>query len=170
MPKSTPTRPLLRVTDKGSETVHDEWTRITDHGPLPEGPALIPLERYLDERESLKAREGRIGVEVPGEVDEDQIASVAGEVDLIAVRVPKFADGRHYSTARLLRMRHGFKGELRATGDVLPDQLFYMRRVGYDAFELRADKSLETAQRLLDTFSVTYQPAEVGQPLFRRRA
>ena len=126
MPKSTPTRPLLRVTANGAEATHDEWTRVTDLGPRPDGPSLISLERYLSERDILAAHGGRIGVEIPGDIDEAVLASISRDVELIAVRVPKFADGRHYSTARLLRMRYGYTGELRATGDVLPDQLFYM--------------------------------------------
>jgi uncharacterized protein (DUF934 family) len=90
---------------------------------------------------------------------------------LVAIEVAKFTDGRHYSLARLLRERHGFTGELRAVGDVLPDQLFYMLRCGYSSFELAPGKSLETGVRCLAAFSVSYQgAADDPRPLYRRRA
>ena len=88
----------------------------------------------------------------------------------MALNFPIFRDGRAYSTARLLRDRYGFKGELRATGDVLRDQIFFMRRVGFDAFEVRGDRSIEDALKAFDDFKVTYQPsADESQPLWRRR-
>ncbi|WP_416394816.1 DUF934 domain-containing protein [Allohahella sp. A8] len=87
---------------------------------------------------------------------------------LIALHFPKFVDGRSYSSAYLLRQRFGFTGELRAVGDVLVDQLFYMRRCGFDAFELRADKLVEDALNALNAFSVKYQGSiDRAEPLFR---
>ncbi|MGB5063692.1 MAG: DUF934 domain-containing protein, partial [Candidatus Competibacter sp.] len=77
---------------------------------------------------------------------------------------PKFSDGRAYSQARLLRERHGYRGEIRAVGDVLRDQLFFMARCGFDAFEPRADRSLEDALAAFGDFSASYQPA-ADQPL-----
>ena len=80
-------------------------------------------------------------------------------------------DGRGYSTARLLRERYGYQGEIRAIGDVLQDQLFLMARCGFDAFALRADKSIEKALAAFETFKAPYQAAvDQPQPLFRRRA
>lgn len=81
-----------------------------------------------------------------------------------------FTDGRNYSNARLLRDRYGYKGELRAIGDVLRDQLFYLHRCGFDAYALRADKDPYEALESLKDFSVTYQAAtDEPLPLFRRR-
>jgi len=89
---------------------------------------------------------------------------------VIALNFPSFTDGRHYSSARLLRERYGYKGEIRAIGDVLRDQLFYMRRCGFDAFAIRADRDPVDALEGLKDFSVTYQAAaDDERPLFRRR-
>jgi hypothetical protein len=87
---------------------------------------------------------------------------------VIGVNFPKFTDGRSYSSARLLRERYGYAGEIRAIGDVLQDQLFYMRRCGIDAYALRADKDIDKALAGLRVFSETYQAAaDQPQPLFR---
>lgn len=89
---------------------------------------------------------------------------------MIAVNFPAFTDGRGFSSARLLRERYGYKGEIRAIGDVLRDQLFFMRRCGFDAYAIRADRSPEDALVSLDDFSEVYQTSvEQPLPLFRRR-
>ena len=89
---------------------------------------------------------------------------------LIAVDFPKFSDGRGYSIARLLRERYGFEGELRAIGDVLRDQLYYLRQCGFNAFAVRADRDVEAALRGLADFSDGYQASVATPlPLFRRR-
>ena len=88
---------------------------------------------------------------------------------LIAVDFPNFADGRGYSIAYQLRARQGFEGELRAIGDVLRDQLFYMQRVGFNAFATRPDRSIDDALKGLTDFSDTYQTSwDQKTPLFRR--
>ena len=93
-----------------------------------------------------------------------------GSLSVVGVNFPKFTDGRGYSIATLLRSRYGFKGELRAIGDVLRDQLFYMRRVGFNAFAVRSDKDIQDAAQALTDFSETYQGAiDQALPLFRRR-
>ena len=86
------------------------------------------------------------------------LANDFDQLALIAVRFPKFTDGRGYSIARLLR-RLGWKGELRAVGDVLRDQLFYMTRCGFDAFALRDDQDPQVALTAFSDFTVPYQPA-----------
>ncbi len=87
---------------------------------------------------------------------------------MIAIEFPIYRDGRGYSQARILRDRYSYEGELRAVGDVLKDQMFYLHRVGFNAFEVRADRSIEDALKSLKDFSVTYQPA-VDNPLPLRR-
>jgi uncharacterized protein (DUF934 family) len=99
------------------------------------------------------------------------LADKLGNADRIAVHFPKFADGRGYSIATLLRKRVGFAGELRAVGDVLCDQLFYMSRVGFDALALRDDQDPATALNALAQFTESYQDSvDTPSPLFRRRA
>lgn len=155
--------------------VEDDALSLADDAPLPShGRVLVSLARAAGEREALRARPEGFGVRVPGDAEPEAIVEALGGslegVALLAIVVPKSTDGRHYSLARLLRERFGYRGELRAVGDVLPDSLFYMQRCGYDAFELRADKSLATGLRALEAFSVTYQgAADDPRPLWRRR-
>jgi uncharacterized protein (DUF934 family) len=102
--------------------------------------------------------------------DPAAIADRLGAAARVEVNFPKFADGRGYSIARLLRERHGYKGELRAVGDVQRDQLFYLSRVGFDAFLLRDGEDAEGALAALGDFSDAYQASvERPLPLFRRR-
>lgn len=155
--------------------VEDDAIALADDAPLPEhGRVLVSLERAARELETLRARPEGFGVRVPGDAEPEAIVeALGGSLDhlaLLAIVVPKSTDGRHYSLARLLRERFAYHGELRAVGDVLPDSLFYMHRCGYDAFDVRADKSLATSLRALEAFSVTYQgAADDPRPLWRRR-
>ncbi|MFC3695211.1 DUF934 domain-containing protein [Chenggangzhangella methanolivorans] len=114
----------------------DEWTRTGEDEAVGEGPAILPLKRFLAEREALSQRNSPLGVIVePGE-KLDELVPHLTRVTLVVLPFPKFADGRSSSTARLLRERHGFEGEVRAAGDVLIDQMPLMRRCGFDAFEI----------------------------------
>jgi uncharacterized protein (DUF934 family) len=171
-------RRIIRVSrgdvEEKAEIVVDHWQRLDDDAPLPSFdalPVLVSTRRAARQRAELDARAGGWGVWTPGDGEPREVAEAFGDRPLIAVLVPKFTDGRHYSLARLLRERHGYAGDLRAVGDVLPDQLFYMRRCGYSSFELAPGKSLETGLRALAAFSVSYQAAaDDPRPLFRRRA
>jgi uncharacterized protein (DUF934 family) len=149
----------------------DAWTTIADDTPVPEtGDVIVSLTRWLAQSPSLSATGRRIGVRLQPDDDVEQIAATLGAIALVEVDFPKFTDGRGYSTARLLRDRLGFAGEVRATGHVLPDQVFYMARCGFDAFELADGKSPDDALAALEAFSVTYQAAaDDPRPLFRRR-
>ena len=108
---------------------------------------------------------------VQGDDDPQALAADLERIPLVAIQFARFNDGRGYSIARLLRQRYGYRGELRAIGDVLRDQLFYMKRVGFDAFALRADQDVDAALHAFADFSETYQAAvDQPLPLFRRRA
>lgn len=132
--------------------------------------ALIPAEFWLENREQF-AGNNDIGVWLHGHEEPELLADHVHELPVVAVNFPKFSDGRGYSTARLLRERFGFKNELRAIGDVLLDQLQFMKRCGFDTYELRPDKDIRKAARSLNFFSQGYQAAtDTDLPLFRRRA
>jgi uncharacterized protein (DUF934 family) len=150
--------------------VEDEFLRPSDEESLPpEGDLLVSLARFRAERAELVARPGKLGVIVPGETDPEELREHLHELDLVAIELPKFTDGRGFTTGRLLRDRLGFTGELRAVGYVLRDQIFYLSRCGFDAFELRPNRDPEEALRAFEEFSVTYQPAvDEPQPLWRR--
>ncbi|PRQ04523.1 hypothetical protein ENSA5_07540 [Enhygromyxa salina] len=166
-------RRIIRIGDAGPEIVIDHWQRLGDDDPLPSFdalPVLVSRSRAAADRAALDARVGSWGVWLAGDAAPEDVAPEVLGLPLVAIVVPKFTDGRHFSLATLLRTRYGFVGELRAVGDVLPDQLFYMRRCGYTSFELKPGKSLDTGLRTLDAFSVSYQAAaDDARPLYRRR-
>ena len=136
---------------------------------LPEGPCLVPAELWLAGREHF-AGNNQVGLWLDSHEEPELIAEHVQQLPLIAVNFPKFSDGRGYSSARLLRERFGYQGELRAIGDVLLDQLQFMKRCGFDSYALRPDKDINKASRCLNFFSNAYQAAtDNNEPLFRRR-
>jgi uncharacterized protein (DUF934 family) len=157
---------------KGQEIVEDQWVHVEDEQPLPEGDVIISLARWQAEKDTLIGRnQGGLGVRVSPDYHAEDIADDLEHFDVVALDFPVFRDGRAYSTARLLRDRYNYEGEIRATGDVLRDQLFYMFRCGFDAFEVRADGSIDDAIKAFSEMTVTYQPAtDEPLPLWRRRA
>jgi uncharacterized protein (DUF934 family) len=139
---------------------------------LPPGQTIFPLALWRLRKAEIIARNQPIGLLLQ---PDDPVEEIAADLDcftLIAVNFPRFVDGRGYSTASLLRQRYGYRGELRAVGEVLHDQLFYLARVGFDSFALRGDKDAAHALAAgFSTFSDSYQTAsDQPQPWFRRRA
>lgn len=132
----------------------ERWLQVGESGLVPDFPAhgelLVPLALWRVRRDELLARGGRLGLLVEASDDPESFAELLAPVQLIAVRIPQFTDGRAYSLARLLRERYGYSGELRATGDVLRDQLLQLERCGFDAFELRGDQDLRQALSAFD--------------------
>jgi uncharacterized protein (DUF934 family) len=155
----------------------DSWLRLDwpAGGCLPPLPAtgdvLVPLRLWQGFAHELLGREGgRIGVWLDSHEDPAMIADSLEAFRLIAVHFPQFTDGRGYSTARLLRERYGWKGELRAIGDVQRDQLYYLWRCGFDAFLLNDGIDANAALSAFSEFSECYQTSvECPLPLFRRR-
>lgn len=159
----------MRSVIKNRAIIEDRWQHVADDAEVPAGPVIVSLARWRKERAAWLERGQPVGVRLPNTVDPAELAEDLPKLALVALEFPKFADGRAHSQARLLRERHGYQGEIRATGDVLRDQLFFMARNGFDAFELRADRSLEDALEAFDEFTVTYQPAtDQPLPLYRQ--
>lgn len=145
---------------KNGSPVDDPWVAGADDGPLPaSGPVIVSVERWRAEREALLARDGRLGVRLASHQPATEIAADLAHFDLVALAFPTFRDGRGYSTARLLRQRYRFAGELRAVGNVLRDQLMFMHRCGFDAFEIADDIDAAGWRRAIDEISVCYQTA-----------
>jgi uncharacterized protein (DUF934 family) len=138
----------------------DVWTRITDTEAVPDTPAAISTKRWLADRKRLVYHGAPLGLVLHAGQRVDDIAGDLAHFSLIALDFPKFSDGRAFSTARLLRDKHGYAGELRATGNVLSDQIHLMRRVGFDAFEVThaATRRLLTEGRIAE-ITLHYQPA-----------
>jgi uncharacterized protein (DUF934 family) len=160
---------------KNKTVVEDEWVvlRLSESETpesvnVPAGKIIVPLKVWQAHREVLLARKD-IGVWFASDERVEELQSDVAQLPVIAVDFPKFGDGRGYSIAYRLRARLGYRGELRAIGDVLRDQLFYMQRSGFDAFAIRADKDIHEAVKSLSDFSLSYQASvDESQPLFRR--
>jgi uncharacterized protein (DUF934 family) len=162
----------MQIIKKG-EIVTSSFVHLRDDEPVPAErvDVTVSLRRFVAEKAALATHPGRVGVRLAPEDDVDPHLPALLELPLLAVHFPRFTDGRGYSLGRLLRERHGYRGELRAVGNVLRDQLFYMHRCGFDAFELQPGKSITDALEAFRELSVRYQPAvDEPQPLFRRRA
>jgi uncharacterized protein (DUF934 family) len=161
---------------KDGNVATDPWQRLELNAdgsfpPVPpSGDIIVPLALWDGQRENLLARPGRRGVWLDSH---EQPAAIAGDLKLfgvVAVSFPKFTDGRGYSIARQLRERYGWKGELRAVGDVFRDQLFQLSSCGFNAFALREGEDPREALAGLSDFSDAYQSSvERPLPLFRRR-
>lgn len=160
---------------KNKAVVEDDWAvlRLMDTDApqsvvvLP-GKVIVPLSVWLAQRDTLKSR-ADLGVWLASSDRPEALQEDIEKFSVIAVDFPKFADGRGYTIAYLLRERLGYQGELRAIGDVLRDQLFYMQRAGFDAFAPRADKDIHQALKGLSDFTEVYQAsADEKLPLFRR--
>lgn len=135
---------------------------------VPAGKVIVPLKVWQAQRNELKSR-AELGVWLASHERPEELKGEIKMFSVIAVDFPKFADGRGYSIAYNLRARLGYAGELRAVGDVLRDQMFYMQRVGFDSFAPRPDKSIHDALKGLSDFSDSYQAAiDQKIPLFRR--
>ena len=159
----------MRSVIKNRQIVEDHWQAVGDEEELPSGAVIVSLARWRHERASLLARGGPLGVRLPNTVDVVEMVADLPRLELVALEFPKFSDGRALSQARLLRERYGYRGEIRAMGDVLRDQLFFMTRCGFDAFEPRADQDLEEVLAAFRDFSTSYQPAaDQPLPLYRR--
>ncbi|MES2501996.1 MAG: DUF934 domain-containing protein [Pseudomonadota bacterium] len=161
---------LFKLT--GEETVTD--TQIADTVIPATGKVIVPLSVFIARKQTLSARIANSEIGVWLDTHELLADLVSHQPDLnalpiIAVHVERFADGRIFSLGTLLRTRYGFKNELRATGDVLRDQLFFLKRSGFSSFLLRADRSAVEALASLNDFTAPYQGAvDEPRPVFTR--
>jgi uncharacterized protein (DUF934 family) len=158
--------PLIR----NAEQVEDRYQRILDDAPVPdEGAILIPAARFLADARDILGRSGATGVIWPNDRDIADLAPWLDRLSLVALVFPAFKDGRAYSQARTLRERYRFRGEVRATGDVLRDQFLFLHRAGFDAFEVKKPADAHAFCKALQQYNVFYQPASDGQVSALRR-
>ncbi|WP_119419360.1 DUF934 domain-containing protein [Desertibaculum subflavum] len=147
--------PLVR----DGKAVADGWTTVADDAALPaDAPVIVSFARWRAERAVLEQRNAPLGL---GLKNTDAVEEVGPEIHrfgLVALNFPKFSDGRAYSQARLLRERYGFKGDLRATGQVLPDQLIHMLRAGFDSFDTADARVLQQWSKSVAAYHAFYQP------------
>lgn len=151
---------VIRLIEGRPVTTTDTWSDVDDGAPLPDSaPVIVSFARWRAERDSLSGRNMAIGVRLTSDETLHDVVGDLNRFDLIALDFPNLNDGRHFTTARLLRERYGFEGEVRATGQVLRDQLFAMARCGFDSFVLQAHQDADGAHRAFSEISVVFQPA-----------
>jgi len=149
---------------KNGHIVDDLFFHVADGAELPgDGPVLVSAARFLENPEALLRRSAKVGVIWPNSRDLDDLVPYLDRLALVALTFPSFRDGRAYTQARLLRERHGFEGELRATGQVLRDQFVFMLRAGFDAFDVRKQADAEAFGEAARRYSVFYQPTGDGR-------
>jgi uncharacterized protein (DUF934 family) len=158
---------------RDGKLVEDNWTVVED-GLADIGSAgskvVVTLARWRTEREALLAAHGAVGVLVPNTADIEAVYPEIGDRPLIALQFPAFSDGRALSQAVVLRKRLGYRGELRAVGDVIRDLVFWLGRCGFDSIVPRRDQSLEACRAALAELSVAYQAAaDEHTPVWIRR-
>jgi uncharacterized protein (DUF934 family) len=161
---------LFKLT--GEQTVTPE--QITGTEIPATGKIIVPLSVYIAKKDALATRMdiASQGIWLDTHETLESLIEAVGDINqlpIIAIHVERFADGRIFSLGTLLRTRYGYKNELRAFGDVLRDQLFFLKRSGFTSFQIRADRSAEDALASLNDFTAPYQGAvDEPRPVFQR--
>jgi uncharacterized protein (DUF934 family) len=142
---------------KDKQIIDDNWSYVPDDSELKTGDISVSLARWKKDKQQLLHHNGKVGVRLEPSDSVDDIAEDLSQIELIELNFPAFADGRAFSHAWLLRNRYRYTGEIRATGHYMPDQMFYLSRVGINAFNLENTEDLSVALSTLNDFSFTYQ-------------
>ena len=155
---------------KSGRIVEDQYLRIADEASVPDaGAVLVSAARFLADPDAFRARQGATGVVWPNNRPVAELAPYLGRIATVALVFPGFRDGRGYSQARILRERYGYKGELRATGQVLRDQFLLLLRAGFDSFDVTKDADAIAFADSIRRFDVFYQPTGDGRTTALRR-
>ena len=155
----------------GDAIVTDTFTLVADDAPLPEsGGAIVSLARFQKERDTLLARNAPIGIELKANENPEVLGEDLHRLSVVALDFPTFRDGRAFSWARILRTRMGYTGQVRAVGKFIYDQINYQNRVGFDAWVVTEDFTLEQFHRACAEMTNVYQPSADGkQTIFQLR-
>ncbi len=149
---------------KDAVVVEDSWLPLDTDNPSPRAKHILSLAQW----ESLESKVGA-GVQLEADQPPTPLLENMADIELVAINFPALADGRGFSYARELRER-GYRGELRAVGNFVRDQMYYLKRCGFNAFQLSDDSQLEDALSSLNEYDEHYQAAiDQSEPLFRRR-
>lgn len=156
---------------KDESLSEDLWRHLADDEDLPgDGGVIVSYDRWQSEAAAFAGYNGTLGIRLRSDQAPSLIEHDLGRFEVIALEFPHQADGRAFSYARLLRERYGYSGEIRAVGRVLNDQLYFMKRCGFDSYELSSDQDTVKALEVFNDFSVAYQPAADGlAPIYRQR-
>lgn len=159
--------PLL----ENGRIIADPYTDVADDAPLPEGKAaVISADRLLKQPVPPAAHQAPLAVRWPNTRDIAELAPYLPGLAAVFLQWPVFRDGRAYSQARLLRQRHGYTGDIRATGNILQDQILFLHRCGVTSFELAKEADIAAALAAEQRYSVFTQAVDAERPtLFERR-
>ena len=156
---------------KNGVVIDDPWVVIADDAPLPVSrPVIVSLARWIAGRDALRARNGLVGVRLKTAELAEDIADDLEHLSLVAIEFPAIGDGRGYTTGRLLRERHGFRGELLAVGGLIRDLFPFLQRCGFDAIEARDEIEAAAWRQAVGAITVAYQNSanKGGHHLLRR--
>jgi uncharacterized protein (DUF934 family) len=155
---------------KNGRVTEDRYVHILDDAPIPDGvPVVVPAVRFLADAEEILRRDAPIGVVWPNNRRMAELAPYLDRLALVVLVFPNFKDGRAYSQARLLRERHGYRGELRASGQILRDQFLFLVRAGFDALDVAKSADVDAFAAALARYTVFYQVAGEGRTSAARR-
>src|SRR5215470_17014789 len=155
---------------KTGSVIADRYVHVLDDAPLPEGvPVIVPAARFLADVAEIRERDAPVGVVWPNNRKVAELAPYLDRLALVALVFPTFKDGRAYSQARILRERYGFRGELRATGQILRDQFLFQVRAGFDALDVAKASDVDAFAAALARYTVFYQTAGEGRISAARR-
>ncbi len=161
---------LLEWRGEDAAEIEDRYRRIDDEAALPDaGGLIVSLPRFESEKDALFARDAPLGVWLAAHDSPRSIANDLARLAVVALDFPAFNDGRAFSSARLLRERYAYKGELRAIGEVMLEQLPFMVRSGFNTFETNDPHALEAFEQVVEEVRVVYQPTGDGQPTALQR-
>jgi uncharacterized protein (DUF934 family) len=155
---------FIRLAHGAFSLAEDPFTNVGDEEGVPPGDVIISLTRFQTEGEALLGEGRAVGVRLESHEEVEALAYDLPQLAVVALAFPKFGDGRAYSYARLLRERFGFKGQVRAVGDVLRELAGQMVRCGFDAFEPADGSTVEDWQRASQRFRHVYQRSSDGRP------
>ena len=162
---------LIRWTGQRAELAEDPFTAVGDEDSVPRGDVIVSLQRFQSEGQRLLSEGRKVGVRIEPNEDVEELEKDLPRLAVVALAFPKFLHGQNYSSARILRERFGFAGEVRAVGDVLREQARFMVRCGIDAFEPADGSSADDWTHVVTRFRHVYQRAADGlAPAFVERS
>ena len=161
---------LIRWTGQAAVAAEDPFTAVADETPIPRGDVIVSLQRFQAEGERLLGEGRKVGVRVEADEAVEDIARDLPRLAVVALAIPKFRHGQAYSSARILRERYGYQGEVRAVGDVLREQTRFLARCGVDAFEPADGSTPADLTHVIGRYRHVYQRAADGrEPAFVER-
>jgi uncharacterized protein (DUF934 family) len=161
---------LIRWTGQAAVAAEDPFTAVADEDFVPRGDVIVSLQRFQNEGQRLLAEGRKVGVRIEPNEQVEELAESLQRIALVALAFPKFLTGIAYSSARILRERYRYQGEIRAVGDVLREQARFMVRCGFDTFHPADGSTPAEWGHVVGRFRHVYQRAADGrEPAFEER-